>query len=270
MFEWLPGIDERAVVHPDAQIGENVTIGPFSVVGPDVTIGDGTWIGPHVTIEGHVTIGLRNRVFPYCVVGFPPQDLKYDGAPTETVIGDDNTIREHSQIHRGTRGGGGLTRIGDRCFFMVASHIAHDCLIGDDVIFANAGTLAGHVEVGDHATIGAYSGIHQFCRIGRYSFIGGYSVVTRDALPFCLTVGNRALCYGINAVGLKRAGFSPEAIRALDRATRGLFRAGLKRADAIEQVEKEEGDVEEVRQVLEFMKGSKRGVVPIRLGGGTT
>jgi UDP-N-acetylglucosamine acyltransferase len=266
VFEWMQGIDERAVVHPSAEVAEGVTIGPFSVIGPEVKIGPGSWIGPHVTIEGRVTLGAENKIYPYCTVGLPPQDLKYDGAPTEVVLGDRNTVREHSQIHRGTKGGGGLTKIGNDCFFMVASHIAHDCILGDHVIFANAGTLGGHVEVGDRATIGAFSGVHQFCRIGEHAFIGGYSVVTRDALPFCLTVGNRARCYGINTIGLKRAGFSKDSIRALDRAARGLFKPTVKREEALAEVEASEGRVAEVKTMLDFVRGSQRGVIPIKLG----
>ncbi len=262
----MQGIDERAVVHPSAEVADDVTIGPFSVIGPDVKIGSGCWIGPHVTIEGRVTMGSENRIYPYSTVGLPPQDLKYDGAPTEVVLGDRNTVREYSQIHRGTKGGGGLTKVGNDCFFMVASHIAHDCILGDHVIFANAGTLGGHVEVGDRATIGAYSGVHQFCRIGEHAFIGGYSVVTRDALPFCLTVGNRARCYGINTLGLRRAGFEKESIRALDRAARGLFKPSAKREDALSEVEKSEGHVAEVKTMLDFVRSSERGVIPIKLG----
>ena len=266
MFDWIEGIDARAIVHRDAVIGEGVTIGPFSVIGPEVRIGDGTWIGPHVTIDGRVRLGAGNRIFPFCVIGFPPQDLKYDGAPTEVVIGDRNVFREYCQVHRGTRGGGGVTRIGNDGFFMVGAHIAHDCVIGDHVIFANAGTLAGHVLVEDHATIGAFSGIHQFCRVGRHAFIGGYSVITRDALPYCLTVGNRALCYGINTVGLRRAGFPKETIRALDRAARAIFRPGIRRDQALGEVEAELGEVPEVREMIEFVRSAQRGVIPIRLG----
>lgn len=266
MFEWISGIDARAIVHPSASIGRDVTIGPYSIVGPDVTIGDGTWIGPHVTIEGLVTIGTRNKIYPYCTIGFPPQDLKYDGAPTRVVIGDGNTIREHCQIHRGTVGGGGLTSIGNNCFLMVASHVAHDCLLANDILFANAGTLAGHVVVEDRATIGAYSGVHQFCRIGKAAFIGGYSVITRDALPYCLTVGNRAHCYGINTVGLKRAGYPAATIQALDRSVRGIFRPGSTREAALREVEARDGGVAEVKEMIDFVRASKRGVVPIRLG----
>ncbi len=268
MMEWIEGIDARAVVHPDAKIADGVTVGPFSVIGPHVEIGSGCVVGPHVNIDGHTVIGENNTFFPNCSIGYPPQDLKYAGEPTRVVIGDGNIFREGCQVHRGTVGGGGLTTIGSHGFFMVLSHIAHDCTIGDHVIFANAGTLAGHVEVGDRATIGAYTGVHQFCRVGAYAFIGGYSVVTRDALPFCLTVGNRASCYGINKVGLKRLKFTRESISALERATRALFKQELRREEAVALVEEEFGDCAEVMQLVTFVKEAKRGVIPIRLGQG--
>lgn len=266
--QWVTGIDDRAVVHPDARIGKDVTIGPFSIVGPDVEIGDGTWIGPHVVVDGHTRLGKENRVFPYSVIGFPPQDLKYSGEPTRVEVGDRNVFREGCQVHRGTVGGGGLSSIGDDCYFMALSHIAHDCKVGNHVLFANAGTLAGHVEVGHYATVGAYSGVHQFCRVGQYAFIGGYSVITRDALPYCLTVGNRALCYGINRIGLRRQGFSREVISALEESTRVLFRQGVRRQDALREVSTGYESVEQVRELVDFMQSSQRGVIPIRLGQG--
>ena len=266
MIDWLPGIDPRAVVHPDAEIAEGVQVGPFSVIGPHVRIGPGCRIGPNVVIDGHVTIGRDNVFYPGCHVGFPPQDLKYGGGPTRVVIGDRNVFRENCQVHRGTEHGNGETRIGDDNYFMVASHVAHDCTVGNHVIFANNGTLAGHVEIGDWATVGAYSGVHQFCRVGRYAFIGGYSVVTRDALPYCLTVGDRARCYGINRIGLRRAGFSRETIAALDAAVRRIFLSGLSREEALDEVlRKWGGEHPEVREMVEFVRGTRRGVIPIRL-----
>ncbi|RMG44997.1 MAG: acyl-ACP--UDP-N-acetylglucosamine O-acyltransferase [Acidobacteria bacterium] len=257
-------MDPRAVVHEAATVHPTASIGPFAVVGPEVEIGPRCRIGPHVVLDGKVTIGADNVFYPFTTVGFPPQDLKYAGEATSVVIGDRNVFRENCQVHRGTRGGGGVTRIGNDGYFMVASHIAHDCTIGDHVLFANAATLAGHVEVGDHATIGAYSGVHQFCRVGPYAYIGGYSVVTRDALPFCLTVGNRAHCYGVNRIGLRRQGFAPETIARIERAVLGLFRRDRSRAESMAAVEAELGEVPEVRLLLDFVRGSRRGVVPIR------
>jgi UDP-N-acetylglucosamine acyltransferase len=258
-------IDPRAAVDPSAQLADGVEIGPFSVIGPGVVLGAGTWIGPHVVIEGDVTIGKNNRVFPHSAIGLAPQDLKYKNEPTRVEIGDGNVFRESTTIHRGTVGGGGLTKIGSHGYFMVGTHIAHDCLVGNGVLFANAGTLAGHVEVGDRAVVGAFSGVHQFCRVGQAAYIGGYSKLTQDALPFCTTQGNRAYCYGINRVGLKRSGMEPARIEALDQATRTLFRPTLTRSAAIDEVESRWGDLEEVRVVLDFVRGSRRGVVPIRI-----
>ena len=268
VIDWLQGIDERAVIHPAARLAPDVAVGPFSIIGPGVSVGEGTRIGPHVTIDGEVTIGRQNVVYPYTTIGVAPQDLKYAGEPTRVVIGDRNVFREGCQVHRGTIGGGGETRIGDDGFFMVMAHIAHDCRIGDHVIFANAGTLAGHVEVGDGATIGAYTGIHQFCRVGEQAFIGGYSVVPRDELPLCLTVGNRALCDGLNRVGLKRQGLSRETISALERAPRAVFRSDVRREQALDEVERDFFGIDEVARMVAFIRSSRRGVIPIRLGQG--
>jgi UDP-N-acetylglucosamine acyltransferase len=262
------GVDPKAEIHPGARVGEGTSVGPYAIVGPGAVIGENNRIGAHVIVDGEVEIGSGNTFYPFTVIGLAPQDMKYDGEPTRVEIGDGNTFREYCQVHRGTAGGGGLTRIGSRCFFMVSSHIAHDCSIGDDVLFANAATLAGHVEIGAGATIGAYSGVHQFCRVGRQAFIGGYSVITRDALPYCLTVGNRASCYGLNKVGLQRRGFSRELIRAMDRAVRGMFRAGRSRADALLETEALYPDVREVIELVEFVRSARRGVIPLRLGGG--
>ncbi|MFN7965687.1 MAG: acyl-ACP--UDP-N-acetylglucosamine O-acyltransferase [Acidobacteriota bacterium] len=259
-------IDPRAVVDPSAVLAEGVTVAPFAVIGPNVTIGAGTWVGPHVVFDNHVTVGANNKFYPHCSIGFPPQDLKYKGEETRLVIGDGNVFREGSTVHRGTLGGGGITRIGNHGYFMVNAHIAHDCILGDGVLFANAGTLAGHVEIGDRAVIGAYSGVHQFCRVGKAAYVGGYSKITQDCLPFCTTAGNRAHCYGINRIGLKRSGMERRHIDALDHAVRTLFRSSLKRADALAEIEAMWGDVEEVRVVLDFVRASRRGIVPIRLG----
>jgi UDP-N-acetylglucosamine acyltransferase len=260
-----PKIHPHAVVDPGARIADDAEIGPFCTVGADAKIGAGTRLISHVVIEGRVTLGEGNILHPFTAIGFYPQDFKFKGDPTEVVIGDRNIFRENCTIHRGTRHGGGVTRIGSDGFFMVGSHVAHDGQLGDHVLFANAGTLAGHVEVGDHAVVGAFSGVHQFCRVGPYAYVGGYSVVTRDALPYCLTVGNRARCYGINRVGLRRMGLNREVVEALDQATRGLFRPGPTRAEALAEVEARWGSVPEVKRVVDFVRGSRRGVTPIRL-----
>lgn len=259
-------VDPRAAVDPNAVLGDGVVVGPFSVIGPAVKLGAGTWVGSHVVFDGRVTVGANNKFYPHSAIGFPPQDLKYKNEETEVVIGDGNVFREGTTIHRGTKGGGGSTRIGHRGYYMVGTHIAHDCTIGDGVLFANAGTLAGHVDIADNAVIGAYSGVHQFCRVGYAAYVGGYSVVTRDALPYCLTVGNRARCYGINRIGLRRSGMDLQRIAALDEAIRTLFRTTTRRQVALEEIAARWPDVPEVQTVVQFVKGSKRGVVPIRLG----
>ena len=256
-----PWIDPRAIVHPDAKLGDDVVVGPFCVVGGDASLGDRTRLESHVVVDGRVTMGPDNVVAPFVSIGAPPQDLKYAGEPTGVAVGAGNQFREFVTINRGTAGGGGTTRIGDGCLFMAYAHVAHDGHIGHRVIFANAATLAGHVEVGDDATIGAFSGVHQFCRIANHAFIGGYSVVTQDALPWVLTVGNRAVSHGINVVGLKRKGYPAETIEAIKRCYVTLFRSKLLLDDAIAKVENESGSIPEVRYFLDFVRSSKRGVI---------
>jgi UDP-N-acetylglucosamine acyltransferase len=205
-------------------------------------------------------MGPDNIISPMASIGGAPQDLKYRGEPTTLCIGSGNRIREYVTLNRGTAGGGGVTAIGDDNLFMASSHVGHDCLVGSRTIFANAATLAGHVEVGDDATIGAFSGVHQFCRVARHAFVGGYSVVTRDALPWVLTVGNRARGYGLNTVGLKRRGYPPETVKALKRCYQMLFRSKLRLEEAIGAAQAELGHVEEVSYFLEFVRTTRRGV----------
>ena len=252
-------IHPTAIVHAGARIGAGTVIGPYVTVGERVRIGRDCRIGASCVIDGVTEIGDGNQIFPMTSIGLVPQDLKFGGEPTRVVIGDRNVIREFVTIHRGTAGGGGLTSIGHHNLLMAYTHIAHDCHIGSETIFANAATLAGHVEVEDYATIGAFSGVHQFCRVGKYAFIGGYSVVTKDALPFAKTVGNRARIYGINTIGLIRRGFSQDTIAKLRRAYRILLHANTSRAVA--QIERDPGlQSPEVRYVVDFIRSSKRGV----------
>jgi UDP-N-acetylglucosamine acyltransferase len=253
-------IDRRAVVHDGARIGEDVYIGPYCVIGEDVTIGDRCRLESHVVVEGPTELGPDNRVSPMASLGGPPQDRKYGGERTSLRIGPGNRIREFVTMNRGTAGGGGLTTVGGENLIMAYAHIAHDCHVGNRTIFANAATLAGHVEVGDDATVGAFSAVHQFCRVARHAFIGGGSIVTRDALPWVLTVGNRAKSSGLNVVGLKRAGYPAATIRALKHCYTQLFRSKMLLDEAIRQVEEESGHVEEVRYFLEFVRTSERGV----------
>jgi UDP-N-acetylglucosamine acyltransferase len=253
-------IHPSAVVGPNAQIGERCFIGPYSIVGDDVELGDDVRLESHCVIDGHTSIGSETHIFPFVSIGLASQDLKYKGEPSETRIGKRNNIREFVTVHRGTAGGGMLTRVGDDCLIMAQAHIAHDCLIGDGVIMANAATLAGHVIIEDRANIGAYSGIHQFCRVGKEAYIGGYSVVVKDALPFALTVGNHAKCYGLNTVGMKRRGYSREAIDPLHHAFHLLLSAKLNTTQAIERIKEEISDSPEVADLLRFIEASTRGV----------
>ena len=254
-------IHSTALISSKARIGKDCFIGPYTLIGDDVVLGDRVRIDSHGVIDGRTSIGDDTHLYPFVSIGLPPQDLKFAGESTETEIGQRNTIREFVTVHRGTAGGGGLTKTGSDCFMMAQVHIAHDCLLGDNVIMANAATLAGHVIVEDGANIGAYSGVHQFCRIGREAYVGGYSVVVKDALPFALTVGNHAKCYGLNKVGMRRRGYPRETIGALHHAFHLLLSSKLNTAQAIERINKEIKDSREVRELVAFIEGSKRGVV---------
>jgi UDP-N-acetylglucosamine acyltransferase len=253
-------IHPTAVVSAGARIGYDCFIGPYCIVGDEVVLGDKVRLESHVVIDGRTSIGPKSHVFPFVSIGLASQDLKYKGEPSETRIGARNKIREFVTIHRGTAGGGMITSIGDDCLIMAQAHIAHDCLIGDGVIMANAATLAGHVTIEDRANIGAYSGIHQFCRVGKEAYIGGYSVVVKDALPFALTVGNHAKCYGLNITGMKRRRYPRATIDALHHVFHLLLSAKLNTSQAVDRIRKEINDSPEVSYVLRFIEESKRGV----------
>jgi UDP-N-acetylglucosamine acyltransferase len=254
-------IHSTAVISPGAQIGDGCVIGPYAVIGPEVVLGNGVHIDGHCVIDGLTRIGDDVHLFPFVSIGLPPQDLKFAGEQSETEIGRGTRVREFVTIHRGTTGGGGITRIGNDCFIMAQAHVAHDCLIGDGVIMANAATLAGHVSVADGANIGAYSGVHQFCRVGREAYIGGYSVVVKDALPFALTVGNHARCYGLNKVGMRRRGYTRETLASLHHAFHLLLSAKLNTTQAVERIRVEIGGSPEVDELVQFVESSERGVV---------
>ena len=254
-------VHPTAIVHPSARLGDGCRVGPFSTVGESVRLGAGCELISHVVIGGDTEVGEECRFFPFSSVGLEPQDLKYRGEPTRVRIGARNQFRECCTVHSGTAGGGGITSIGDRNLLMAYTHVAHDCHVGSDTVFANAATLAGHVTVEDFAVIGAFSGVHQFCRIGEYAYIGGYSVITQDALPFVLTVGNRARAFGINVIGLKRKAFSDESIAALKQAYRLLFHSKLTTTRALEQMDRELGGVREVACLASFIRSSERGIV---------
>jgi UDP-N-acetylglucosamine acyltransferase len=252
-------IHPTAIVHPDARVGQGTTVGPYVTIGEHVTIGRDCRIGASAVIDGWTEIGDANEIFPMASVGLIPQDLKFGGEKTQLVIGDRNVIREFVTIHRGTAGGGGVTRIGDHNLFMAYAHVAHDCHVGNETIFGNGATLAGHVVVEDYANVGAFSGVHQYCRVGCHAFIGGYSVVTKDALPFAKTVGNRARIYGVNTIGLIRRKFSADAIAKLRRAYRHLLHSNTSRA--LTQIENDPTlRCPEVQYVVDFIRTSQRGV----------
>ncbi|HEX8735533.1 MAG TPA: acyl-ACP--UDP-N-acetylglucosamine O-acyltransferase [Pyrinomonadaceae bacterium] len=254
-------IHETAIVSPQAVIGDDCYIGAFSVVGDEVILGDRVRLESHVVIDGKTEVGSETRVFPFVSIGLAPQDLKYAGEATQTRIGKNNHIREFVTIHRGTAGGGGLTEIGDNNLLMAQAHVAHDCRIGNEVIMANAATLAGHVTIEDRANVGAYSGVHQYCRIGREAFVGGYSVVVKDALPFAVSQGNHAKCYGLNRVGMRRRGYSKETIEKLHHAYHLLLSSKLNTTQAIEKIKEEITDCAEVDLLVDFIETSSRGVV---------
>jgi UDP-N-acetylglucosamine acyltransferase len=255
-------VDPRAIVHPDAQIGEGTIVGPFAVIGRHVRIGQHCRVGASAVIDGWTDIGDETQVFPFASIGLMPQDLKYRGEETRVVIGRKNIFREFVTIHRGTQGGGGLTSIGDRNLFMAYVHVAHDSRIGNNTIFGNGATLGGHVWVEDFATISAFSGVHQFCRVGEHAFIGGYSVVTKDAMPYAKTVGNRARIYGLNTIGLMRRGFTEETLSKLKRAYRYLLVSKLTTSRALRQIEEDDSlTCPEVQYLVEFIRSSQRGVI---------
>ncbi|MGB0694759.1 MAG: acyl-ACP--UDP-N-acetylglucosamine O-acyltransferase [Rhodospirillaceae bacterium] len=247
-------IHPSSVVDPKAQLGEDVEIGPFCTVGPDAVLGDGVSLVSHVVVSGVTSLGARTKVFPFTSLGTQPQDLKFRGEITRLEIGADNMIREHVTMNPGTEGGGGVTRVGDRCLFMVATHVAHDCDIGDHVIMANNATLAGHVVVGDFAVLGGLCAIHQFCRIGKHAMVGGCSGVEGDVIPFGSVMGNRARLSGLNLVGLKRRDFDRETIHEVRKAYRLLFGGEGTMNERVEDATELFSDCEPVMDIINFMR----------------
>lgn len=255
-------IHPGAIVDPAAVIHESAEVGPFCIIGAGVEIGARTRLLAHVYVDGAAAIGEDNVFFPYATVGVASQDKKYQGEPAETRIGDRNTIREFVTIHRGTAGGGRLTRIGSDNLLMAYVHVAHDVHLGDHNVLGNGVTFAGHVLVENWVTIGAFTGVHQFCRVGRHAMVGGYSVVTQDILPYSTTVSQREIrIFGANAVGLERRGFPKESVEALQQAFRMLTRSGLNTTQAIARIRGEVPSVPEIEEVLEFIRTAERGFV---------
>jgi len=254
-------VHPSAIVDPSAQLGDGVVVGPLAVIGAGVEIGSRTTVGAAAQIQGPTRIGRDNRIHGQACIGFEPQDVTYRGEGTRLEIGDRNHFRELCTIQRGTVKGGGVTRIGDDNLFMVYTHVAHDCQVGNRTIFANNATLAGHVEVHDHASISAFTSIHQFCRVGRHAYVGGYSVITQDALPFVKTVGVKPACYGLNRIGLERKGVPSETIERLEVAVRRLTRSKQPLAEVLSELRGEFPDDADVRYLVDFVESAQRGVI---------
>lgn len=255
-------IHPTAVIDAAAIIPSSCKIGPYCVVGPDVEMGENCELISHVVLQGPTTLGDDNRIFPFASVGIGPQDLSYKDEPTRLEIGDRNQIREYVTIHRGTVKGGALTRIGSDCLIMAYAHIAHDCAIGDNVIMANAATLAGHVTVEDYAVVGALCPVHQFVRIGTHSYVGGGTTITQDVLPFSKTVASRDVsAYGANSIGLRRRGFSDERIRKIHHAFKVLLASKMNTSQALARLKSEGAQGEDVEMLIRWIEASERGVI---------
>lgn len=254
-------IDKLAFVHPDAKIGKNVTIGPWSYIGPDVEIGDDCWISSHVVIKGPSIIGKGNRIFQFASVGEDCQDKKYAGEPTRLIMGDNNIIRESVTIHRGTVQDNSETRIGSNNLFMAYVHIAHDCVVGDNVIMANNASIAGHCHVGDWAILGGITGVHQFVHIGAHAFTAGCSLVLQDVPPFVMASGQAAIPRGLNMEGMKRRGFSKETQQALRRAYKTLYRSSLTLEEAVAAMAEDAAKEPQVQAFVDFVTSSNRGII---------
>lgn len=252
-------ISDKAHIDPSAKLGKNVHVGHFTVIGPDVEIGDGCWIGPNAVINGPTKMGKNNKVFQFASIGEEPQDKKYHGEPTTLEIGDNNIFRECTTVSRGTVTGGSKTKIGNNNLLMAYVHIAHDCIVGNNIVFSNNASLAGHVTVDDFANLGGFVGVHQFCQIGAYSFSAGGSIIVKDVLPFVTVSGHPAQSYGLNAEGLKRNGFTVDEITTLKRAYKAVFREGLSLEEAMHQVESMLPECSKLDLMLDMIKGSTRG-----------
>jgi UDP-N-acetylglucosamine acyltransferase len=252
-------IHPTAIVDPTAELGAGTIVGPYSIIGPHVVLGADCWLQHHVTLCGPMNAGARNKFYAYCSIGQQTQDLKYAGEPTYLEIGQENTFREFCTVNRST-GSAGKTRIGSCGNFLAYSHVGHDCTVGDAVIFSNNGTLAGHVQIGDHAIMGGLTAVHQFCRIGHFAITGGCSKIVQDVPPFMIADGNPAEIRGINLVGLERNGFAPESVKRIKEAFRLIYRSKLNTRQAVEAIQQELPQSEEITHLLEFISGSERGI----------
>ncbi|MGB2627198.1 MAG: acyl-ACP--UDP-N-acetylglucosamine O-acyltransferase [Candidatus Acidiferrum sp.] len=255
-------IHEQAVVSPDAKLGKGVQVGAFAVVGAGVELGEECILHSHAVVHGPARFGARNVFHSFCVIGGDPQDYTFAGEHVALEVGNENIFREYVTISRGTKKGGGITRVGSENFFLAYSHVGHDCQVGNSTLFVNGATLAGHVIVQDFVTIGAFSPVHQFCRLGRYAYIGACTVITQDVLPFSLIVTERETrCFGPNTIGLERKGFSAERIRALQQAFKLLVRSKINTSQALEQMQEKLAGSEDVRELIAFTTAAKRGIV---------
>jgi len=253
-------IHSSAIVDPEAKLGRGTVVGPYCIIGPHVSLGENCWLQHHVTLAGPMRAGEGNKFFAYCSIGQQTQDLKYEGEPTYLEIGNKNTFREFVTVNRSTSSQG-KTRIGNGGNFLAYSHIGHDCTVGDEVVFSNNGTLAGHVQVGDHAVMGGLTAVHQFCRIGRYAITGGCSKIVQDVPPFMIADGNPAEIRGVNLVGLERSEFPAESVKAIKESFRIIYRSKLNTRQAIEAVRKELSPLDEINQIVEFIEQSERGII---------
>lgn len=254
-------IHETAIIDPSVRLGKDVTIGPFTIIEKDVSIGDGTWIGPHVVIRNYTDIGKDNKVFQFSSLGEAPQHQGYAGEPTRLEIGDRNVVREYCTINRGTAGGLGMTKIGNDNFIMAYTHIAHDCVLGNHIIFANGASLAGHVDIGDYAILGGFTLVHQFCKIGPHCITGIGCICLQDVPPYIVAAGNPAGPFGINNKGLRRRQFTEESIRLLNTAYRVVYRRNLDLQSALDELDSLTGDNNDVATFASFMRQSKRGII---------
>jgi UDP-N-acetylglucosamine acyltransferase len=254
-----PQIHLTAIVDSKAQLGAGTIVGPYCILAADVVLGENCWLQHHVTLAGPMRAGVGNKFYAYCSIGQQTQDLKYAGEPTYLEIGDENTFREFCTVNRSTRSDG-KTRVGNRGNFLAYSHIGHDCAVGDSVVFSNNGTLAGHVQVGDHAVMGGLTAVHQFCRLGRFAITGGCSKIVQDVPPFMIADGNPAEIRGINLIGMERAGFDAETVKAIKEAFRLIYRAKLNTRQAIDAIRNEIAPREEITQLIEFIEKSERGI----------
>jgi len=252
---------ETAIISPDASIADDVEIGAYSIIGPNVSIGAGSRIGPHVVLKGKTAIGENNRFFQFCSIGEQPQDKKYDGEETELIIGNNNTVREFCTFNTGTSQGRGVTRIGNDNWIMAYVHIAHDCLIGNNVIMANNATLGGHVTIGDHAILSGFAGVHQFVEIGAHAFVSFASFVNQSIPPYVIVSGEKAKAKGVNTEGLKRRGFSPEQVQNVRRAYRTLYRSGLSLEEALEKLSAMTEEAGEIAPLVEFLNHVERSII---------